>query len=391
MSFRLGAATIVAAALTLGACASPQTARPTVDASMLASEQHRQSIYVLESRAADYRRVYDMANRLTRANAELCARQSQTIGVRFENLNDYGRDFREAARSLWGLDNTPTVNWVATDSPAATAGIRVNDRIVAINGRAIPAGRNASRQAIRWLRDATEEGNVTLQLRRGIESIAVTVTPRTDCAYQFYMTDDDAINAAADGQSIYITRGMLRFVRSDEELALVLGHELAHNAMRHIESMQQNATMGMAGGLLLDVLAAGAGVNTGGAFTDAGGDIGRMMFAQEFESEADYVGMYFMARAGYSIDGVEDFWRRMSAENPRSIRLAYTHPNNAERFLVLAATRQEILRKQSSNMPLRPNIEGEHAAPEPITETTVATEATPPASETPISVAPATP
>lgn len=390
MNFRLGAATIVAAAITLCACASPQTARPVVDASTLADEQHRQSIYVLESRATDYRRVYDIANRLSRANAELCARQTQTIGVRFENLNDYGRDFREAARSLWGLDNTPTVNWVAEDSPASHAGIRVNDRIVAINGRAIPTNRNASRQAVRWLRDAAEDGNVTLQLRRGIESVVVNVTPRSDCAYQFYMSDDDAINAMADGQSIYITRGMLRFVRTDEELALVLGHELAHNAMRHIESAQQNATMGMAGGLLLDVLAAGAGVNTGGAFTDAGGDIGRMMFAQEFESEADYVGMYFMARAGYNIDGVENFWRRMSAESPRSIRLAYTHPNNAERFLVLAATRQEILRKQNSNLPLRPNMEGEHAAPEPITEAITPTPA-PPVSETPVAIAPGTP
>lgn len=356
------------AAVIIGSCASPQTARPTIDSASLASEQQRQSTYVLESRAADYRRVYDIANRLTRANAELCARQSRTIGIRSENLNDYGRDFREAARSLWGLDNTPTINWVAQDSPAHEAGIRVNDKIIAINGRVLPSGRNANSQAVRWLRDAADRGQVALQLRRGIETITVSVTPRVDCAYEFYMTDDDALNAAADGRSIYITRGMLRFVRTDEELALILGHELAHNAMRHLESMQQNATMGMVGGLLLDVLAASAGVNTGGAFTDAGGDVGRMMFAQEFEAEADYVGMYFMARAGYSIEGVEEFWRRMSAENPRGIRLAYTHPTNAERFLVLAATRQEILSKRSRNLPLLPNREGERAVPSPIIE-----------------------
>ena len=123
-----------------------------------------------------------------------------------------------------------------------------------------------------------------------------------------------------------------------------------------------------------------------------------MMFAQEFEAEADYVGMYFMARAGYSIDGVENFWRRMSAESPRSIRLAYTHPTNAERFLVLTATREEILRKQNNNLPLRPNIEGEHAAPEAAPATTQTTSPTPPtptesepapeATEQPIAIAP---
>lgn len=364
---------------------------------MLASEQHRQSVYVLESRRSDYRRVYDMADRLTRANTQFCPRQSQTIGIRLENLNDYGRDFRDAARSQWGLDNTPTVNWVAANSPASEAGIQLNDRLVAVNGRALPTGTNARRQAARWLRDAADDGNVTLQLRRGTETISATVRPRADCAYEFYMTDDSDLNAAADGRSIFVTRAMLRFVRTDEELALVLGHELAHNSMRHIDAMQQNAAMGTAGGLLLDILAASAGVNTGGAFSDAGGDVGRMMFAQEFEAEADYVGMYYMARAGYSIDGVEDFWRRMSAENPRSIRLAYTHPNNAQRFLVLAATRDEIHRKQSNNLELRPNMQGDHAAPEPVSAVSEpvaapAPEAEPTAtSETPMSAAPTTP
>jgi predicted Zn-dependent protease len=84
-----------------------------------------------------------------------------------------------------------------------------------------------------------------------------------------------------------------------------------------------------------------------------------MMFSQEFEAEADYVGMYFMARAGYDIDGVEEFWRRMSAENPRGIRLAYTHPNNAARFVGLAATGEEIASSQSAGLPLRPRMRGE--------------------------------
>lgn len=359
MAHRWGLAVVFALALV--ACASPQTTRPTITSDNLAAEQRRQDLFVLESRAAEYRRVYDIAERLSSANAELCARRAQMIGVRFENLNDYSRETRNAAQTLWGLNDRPSVVWVGADSPAARAGLRPRDQLIAINGQAIRAGRNSSRQALNRLRDATAEGPVVLQIMRGAETIDVTVTPEETCAYQFFLVDGDDINAAADGRTIYLNRGMLRFVRTDEELALVLGHELAHNAMRHIEAMQTNAMMGTVGGAVLDILAAAGGVNTGGAFADAGGDIGRMMFSQAFESEADYVGLYFTARAGFDTTDVESFWRRMAAENPRGIRFAYSHPNSAERYLGLAAARLEISNKLAAGLPLRPNMRGERA------------------------------
>ncbi len=352
----------------LSACVSPQTARPTLDNATLFAEQQRQSAFVLERRAGEYRRVYDIAERLSQANVDLCPRTAPVIGIRFENLHDYQRDFREAARSLWGLNEKPSVVWVAAQSPAVQAGIRSRDQIISINGRAIREGRRSSRQASNLLREASLLGNVTLQLQRGEETFTATVSPRVSCAYQFYMVDSDDLNAAADGRTIYLNRGMLRFVASDEELALILGHELAHNAMRHVEAMQTNALMGTLGGALLDGLAAAGGVNTGGAFTDAGGDVGRMMFSQEFEAEADYVGMYFTARAGFEITGVEQFWRRMAAENPRGIRFAYTHPNTAERFMGLAAARAEIALKLAQGQPLLPNMRGGSAATAPTTE-----------------------
>jgi hypothetical protein len=352
-------AMIALIALAVGACASPQTARPEIPSDALAAEQQRQSLFVLENRAADYRRVYDIAERLYAANTELCPRTAPMIGIRFENLNDYGRDFREAARSLWAIGDQPSVAWIAAESPAAEAGLHLRDQLVSIDGQDIRPGRRSSRQAAELLEDASEDGVVLLRVLRGSETLTLTVAPRETCAYQFYLVDADEVNAAADGHSIYLNRGMLRFVRTDEELALILGHELAHNAMRHIESAQTNALVGTIGGAMLDVLAAAGGVNTGGAFADAGGDIGRMMFSQQFESEADYVGLYFAARAGFDITGSEDFWRRMAAENPRGIRFAYSHPNFAERYLGLAAARQEITLKMARGEPLRPNLRGD--------------------------------
>jgi beta-barrel assembly-enhancing protease len=380
MRLWLAAAALVVLA---GACVSPQTARPEIGDATLAAEQQRQSLYVLETRADEYRRVYDIAERLYRANSELCHRTAPVVGVRFENLNDYGRDFREAAQSLWGVNDRPSIAWIAQDSPATTAGLRLRDQLVSINGEQIRPGRQSSRQAGARLREAAERGAVAIQVLRGAETLTINVTPQASCAYQFQVVDDSQINAAADGRTIILYRGMLRFTRSDEELALILAHELAHNAMRHIEAAQTNALMGTMGGALLDIAAAAAGVNTGGAFADAGGDVGRMMFSQGFESEADYVGLYFMARAGYDISSAEQFWRRMAAENPRGIRLAYTHPNSAQRYLGLEAARQEIEIKRARGEPLRPNMRGERAAAptEPAATTIATTPAETPAAE----------
>jgi hypothetical protein len=63
-----------------------------------------------------------------------------------------------------------------------------------------------------------------------------------------------------------------------------------------------------------------------------------------------------MVRAGYSPDNVEAFWRRLADIDPRSVHRAKTHPTFPDRYLRLAATREEILRKQAADEPLIPNF-----------------------------------
>jgi predicted Zn-dependent protease len=82
-----------------------------------------------------------------------------------------------------------------------------------------------------------------------------------------------------------------------------------------------------------------------------------MAYSVAFEQEADYVGLYFMTRAGYDSAGAENFWRRMAAENPRNVTAARTHPTTPERFLALAATRDEIAEKQANGLALTPDLD----------------------------------
>jgi predicted Zn-dependent protease len=83
---------------------------------------------------------------------------------------------------------------------------------------------------------------------------------------------------------------MMRFA-NDAELVGVLGHEIAHNAMGHIEARKKNALLGGLLGAILDVAAATQGVNTQGQNTANFMAAAARAFSQDFEREADYVGM----------------------------------------------------------------------------------------------------
>lgn len=87
--------------------------------------------------------------------------------------------------------------------------------------------------------------------------------------------------------------------------------------------------------------------------------VGAASCSVEFEEEADYVGMYYMERAGYDSDGVADFWRRMAIEHPASIEHRQSHPTTPERFLAIEKTAAEIDTKRAAGAALLPNYKGD--------------------------------
>jgi predicted Zn-dependent protease len=72
------------------------------------------------------------------------------------------------------------------------------------------------------------------------------------------------------------------------------------------------------------------------------------------EREADYVGLYLMARAGYDYPAARDFWRQYGADFGASRYAQWSHPGSLERATNIAATVEEIRRKQASGEPLTP-------------------------------------
>ena len=146
---------------------------------------------------------------------------------------------------------------------------------------------------------------------------------------------------------------MVRFAKSDDELALIYGHEMAHILRNHIEAKKQNAGVGVLVGLIISAF-------TGMNVAEITRDIGTKAWSQDFESEADYVGAYLTARAGYDVSGAAQFMRRLATLHPEAIhgRRGATHPSTVNRYLVLQQAADEIAQKKAAGLDLLPNLKG---------------------------------
>lgn len=179
---------------------------------------------------------------------------------------------------------------------------------------------------------------------------------RKTCDFGFKLVQSKELNAFADGKDVHITMGMMAFAASDDDIAVILAHEYAHNVLAHVASTQKNVMVGGLGGTLADALLKSQGLDTGGQLSKLGANYAQMKYSKTFEGEADHVGLYIAYHAGFPISSAPNFWRRMSTANPNAIYTATTHPTNPERFVAMNATIAEINRKKAAGQPVLPDV-----------------------------------
>lgn len=166
--------------------------------------------------------------------------------------------------------------------------------------------------------------------------------------WEFVVFDEPGtVNAfALPGGKVGVYTGLLKLAEADDEVAVVIGHEIAHVTARHgAERMSQ--------GLVAGVIGAGVEAATEGsryaelartAF-GVGATGATLAFSRGNESEADYIGLRYAARAGYDPRAAVSFWRRMAAQKdgPQPIKWLSTHPPHAERIAELERWMPEVL------------------------------------------------
>jgi Zn-dependent protease with chaperone function len=351
---------VIAGVLLCAACAMPSSDVPTLSKDDIAAERRRQEIAQLRDYYAQVHRVDSVAYRILTANRRYCKKwvvaQTGMIAATPQSLPKKYRKFSATALGLRWV--RPTVISVAEGSPAALAGIIDKDELVSFNNEPIPV--TATFRWINAFMEENEERPVKVVLRRGDEEKTFVMTPVIGCAIPITFEIDPTPNSFTDYSKIAIQSGILRVTRSDADLAIVLGHELAHVTMGHYDKTTINGLVGMAGGLVIDGGFLLGGMWTGGAFGNYLHTVGMMAFSVGFEMEADYVGAYYAARAGYDISGAAEVWRAYSLEVPSSIGMKSDHPTSPVRFLQMAKTIEEIADKQRRHLPLEPNLKEKH-------------------------------
>lgn len=158
-------------------------------------------------------------------------------------------------------------------------------------------------------------------------------------SWEFNLVQDNSANAfCMPGGKIVVYEGLLPVTQSEDALAIVLGHEIAHAVAKHSAEQLSTQVKQQAGAKLLGAVLGATGVsNTTSLLTQTafslGSKLGSLKYSRDNESEADYMGLIFAAMAGYDPSVAISFWQRMASSSTNS-RLAFLsdHPSDAKRI-----------------------------------------------------------
>ena len=167
--------------------------------------------------------------------------------------------------------------------------------------------------------------------------------------WEFNVVSDATVNAwCMPGGKVVVYTGILPITQDEGGLAVVMGHEISHAIARHGNERMSQGLLLQAGGLTLEAL---TGKNPGLArdlflqVYGVGGALGMLSYSRKHETEADKLGLVFMAMAGYDPREAPRFWERMSQGGGQAPpEILSTHPSDATRMRDLEAYMPEALK-----------------------------------------------
>lgn len=164
-----------------------------------------------------------------------------------------------------------------------------------------------------------------------------------DLKWEFSLVKSNEINAfCLPSGKIVFYEGILGVANTPDYIAVVMGHEMAHAIAKHgNERMSQQAAMNMIGGVASEIIGAKTG-KTAQALFNVGFNVGSqygclLPYSRKHEYEADRIGLYLMAIAGYDINAAPTFWQKMTEgkQNPNANDFFSTHPSDSKRIEAL--------------------------------------------------------
>lgn len=192
------------------------------------------------------------------------------------------------------------------------------------------------------------------------------------CHFEVIYSSKNTVNAyATEGYKITVYKGLLQYLKTNDEIAAVVAHEMGHHLAKHNEKQQQNAEAGaLVSGLLTAVLIGAANANNPyyssyqqqqdqqalQNMMKVGAEIGVLSYSKEQEREADLLSAYLLSRSGYDLKKAENLMVILAQfsgeEKQSSAAFLSSHPAGIERVVAWEKARQEI-KTNKKKMPYR--------------------------------------
>ncbi len=179
----------------------------------------------------------------------------------------------------------------------------------------------------------------------------------SNCDADFRLDPKRTRFAYTDGDIITFSYAMMNFAKTDDQLAIIIGHELAHNLANHVIAGRMGGTLVESAAALLELVIDPYLGNVDDPILRDGSEfVTGELFNKEQEREADYISLYLAHNAGYNIDNAENTWRQFAKSHIDGIyEYNHTHPNFPERYLILQKTVAEIRDKEARGEAILPN------------------------------------
>ena len=176
------------------------------------------------------------------------------------------------------------------------------------------------------------------------------VTGQNNYKWEFFVIDNDKeANAfCLPGGKVFVYTGLFKYVANDDELAGVMGHEIGHALARHgAERMSAGELQQMSGQVLSSVMQGRANPQNSAAVMQAfgiGTQLGIMLpHSRTQEYEADHIGLFLAAKAGYNPQATLNFWEKFSKNGQTPPEYLSTHPAPANRIQKIRALLPKVM------------------------------------------------
>ena len=231
---------------------------------------------------------------------------------------------------------------------AALAGCAYNETLGRSQVLLVDEGQLAQAAASAWTQALSSQRISTdAALNRRVREVGQRLVQASGAGgqqwdYRVFVSDQPNAFVLPGGR-VGVNTGLFKVVQNDDQLAAVIGHEIAHSTLRHAAerySQQQVAQIG------LGVAQGVAGARSPGlgraisSFGGAGAQLGYLLpFSRQHELEADRIGVDYMASAGFRPSQAVALWRNMAAQARRSAppQFLSTHPSDETRIQQLEA------------------------------------------------------